>query len=67
MGNRSKGRAPNERLLAEQLVGRRAGAGFEKRRDKAIKRQLTKKYTKLAKRHPEAFKKAAKQILGEDI
>lgn len=62
-----KKKAPNERLLAEQLANRRAGSRHGRRAEDAVKNKLRQKYTKLAKRHPEAFKKAAKQILGEDL
>ena len=63
----ARNKAPNERLLAEKLADRRSSSRHQRRSDEAAKKALTKKYMKLAKRHPGEFRKAAKQILGEDI
>lgn len=63
----ARNKAPNERLLAEKLADRRSSSRHQARALEAEKKRLTKKYLKLAKRHPGEFRKAAKQILGEDI
>lgn len=68
MGSRSNsGRGPNERLLAEQLSKRHASTRHKRRAENVVKRKLTKKYMKMAKRYPEQFSKVAKQILGDDL
>lgn len=62
-----KSRAPNERLLAEKLADRHSSSRHKRRAEEAEKAQLKKKYMKLAKRHPGEFRKAAKQILGDEL
>ncbi len=63
----ARNRAPNERLLAEKLADRHSSSRHKRRAEDAEKAQLRKKYLKLAKRHPGEFRKAAKQILGDDL
>lgn len=62
-----RNKAPNERLLAEKLADRHSSSRHKRRALEAEKAALRKKYMKLAKNHPGEFRKAAKQILGEDI